>query len=236
MPLVLHRLCAPCNPALAHRSTSPGRTAIIAPEVKRRAAMAEGEGMSSARLEAFSDGVLAIIITIMVLDLHAPSSGGPSALLALWPTFFSYTLSFFVVAVYWLNHHRTFHLVRRVDTGVLWANILFLFCLSFLPFLTHLMSNMALSAFAVALYAGWMLVCVVAGMVLRLAVLHEGSVDAPARAVMSRGIRKNLLTIFAYAAAAALAYVSPWLGLLIISGTASVYVFPDFGLVRRQRR
>src|SRR3954470_16638075 len=97
------------------------------------------QNMSSARLEAFSDGVIAIIITIMALELKAPHADDAAQLLALWPVFMSYVLSYLMVAIYWVNHHRLFHLMKQVDNRILWSNILLLFCLSLVPFATAYM-------------------------------------------------------------------------------------------------
>src|SRR4051812_27452109 len=125
--------------------------------------------MSSSRLEAFSDGVLAIIITIMVLELKAPHGDGFASLLSVWPVFLSYTLSYVMVAIYWLNHHRLFHFIKVVDIRILWANILLLFCLSFVPFATAYMGE-NLSPFSTALYSATLLVCALAFYVLRAAI------------------------------------------------------------------
>jgi len=165
---------------------------------------------SSSRLEAFSDGVFAIIITIMVLDLRPPVAEGIGALLQLWPVVLSYVLSFFVIAVYWLNHHRTFHIVKRVGTAVLWANILLLFCLSLVPFFTAYMGEHRVSGLSVALYAGDMFVCCLAAMVLRFAMLRENPSDDPAIRAMNRaGARKNAWSLLFYGAAVPLAAVRP---------------------------
>src|SRR5256885_10545112 len=122
--------------------------------------------MNSTRLEAFSDGVIAIIITIMVLELKAPHAPSPEELLALWPTFLSYVMSYVMVAIYWLNHHRLFHLAKPVDTRILWANILLLFCLSLVPFSTAYAGENRLSPFATAVYAAVLLLCALAYLVL----------------------------------------------------------------------
>ena len=115
--------------------------------------MVGDEPLSPGRLEAFSDGVIAIILTIMVLELKAPASADPKRLLHEWPIFISYVISYFYVAVYWINHHHLFHRVKRVDLPILWANIAVLFCMSLIPFFTEWMESTRLSAFPTAVYA-----------------------------------------------------------------------------------
>jgi len=101
--------------------------------------------MKTNRIEAFSDGVMAIIITIMVLELKAPHDPTPASLAKMWPTLFAYVLSFIIIAIYWVNHHHLIHLVSRVDSVILWANINLLFWLSLIPWVTvYLGDNHAL--------------------------------------------------------------------------------------------
>jgi uncharacterized membrane protein len=188
----------------------------------------------SGRLEAFSDGVFAIIITIMVLDLRPPEAEGIHALLQLWPVALSYAVSFFVVAIYWLNHHRTFHFVKRVGTAVLWANILLLFCLSLIPFFTAYMGEHRVDALSVALYAGDMFVCGLAALVLRVTMIRENPSDDPAVQAMNRaGARKLVLTLILYVAAVPLAAVSAALALALIFLAAAAYVLPSLGVRAR---
>jgi len=101
--------------------------------------------MKTNRIEAFSDGVIAILITIMVLELKAPHDPTPTSLAKMWPTFFAYVLSFIIIAIYWVNHHHLIHLVTRVDSVILWANINLLFWISLIPWVTvYLGDNHAL--------------------------------------------------------------------------------------------
>ena len=189
--------------------------------------------MSSARLEAFSDGMFAIIITIMVLDLRAPVGGGTAALLALWPVFFSYGLSFLTVAIYWMNHHRTFHLVKQVDVGVLWCNILLLFCLSLIPFATAYMGSNHMSSLAVALYCALLMICTLVFCVLRMAMARHFGEDAHLRAWNRAAARKGWFAIAIYAAGIPLAYVKPSLALLLCFSIAALYFVPGFGTRER---
>ena len=117
--------------------------------------MAEGEGrFSKARLEAFSDGVIAVIITIMVLDLKAPESAEPAALLKLWPSFLIYLVSFVFVAIYWINHHNLVVAARHVTARLIWANNALLFCLSLIPFATVYVAGTDLAPLAWVWNAG----------------------------------------------------------------------------------
>jgi TMEM175 potassium channel family protein len=109
--------------------------------------------MKTNRIEAFSDGVMAIIITIMVLELKAPHDPTPASLAKMWPTLFAYVLSFIIIAIYWVNHHHLIHLVSRVDSVILWANINLLFWLSLIPWVTVYLGDNHALPFPVALYA-----------------------------------------------------------------------------------
>ncbi len=129
--------------------------------------------MGTGRLEAFSDGVIAIIITIMVLELKVPLRADPATLLAQWPVFLSYALSYLVVAIYWVNHHRLFHIVPRVNSAVLWSNNFLLFCLSLIPFATAYMGENQFRPFPTATYAALLLACAIAFLMLREIVSKE---------------------------------------------------------------
>src|SRR6266704_3238334 len=110
--------------------------------------------MKATRIEAFSDGVMAILITIMVLELKAPHDPTPASLAGMWPTFFAYVLSFVIIAIYWVNHHYLIHLVDRVDAAILWANMNMLFWISLIPWATVYLGDNHALPFPVALYAG----------------------------------------------------------------------------------
>ncbi len=178
--------------------------------------MAEHEVMTPTRLEAFSDGVIAIIITIMVLDLHAPL-GGSEALVKLWPILLSYALSYFVIAIYWMNHHRVFHYVREVDAAVLWSNILWLFMLSFIPFATAYMGANHLSSFSVAIYSAVALGCALASTVMRLAIARHIGDDAKLRHLAEAARRHQLIALTVFAAGIPLAYLHPAISLALFT-------------------
>ncbi len=140
--------------------------------------------MTKGRLEAFSDGVLAIIITIMVLELKVPHEPTMAALSEIFPVFLSYILSFIYVGIYWNNHHHLFHAVERINGGVMWANMFLLFCLSLTPFATAWMGENHFAAVPVALYGGVLLACSIAFFILVKALLAIH----PPRSVLARSI------------------------------------------------
>src|SRR5262245_13459030 len=133
--------------------------------------------MSKGRLEAFSDGVVAIIITIMVLELKAPHGIELTALKPLLPTFLSYVLSFLYVGIYWNNHHHLLHATRRVTGGILWANLHLLFWLSLFPFVTGWMGENHFAALPAALYGLVLLLAGVAYLILQRAIVHRQAGD-----------------------------------------------------------
>ena len=142
--------------------------------------------MNTTRLEAFSDGVLAIIITIMVLELRVPHGTELSSLAPLWPVFLSYLLSFVYIGIYWNNHHHMLHATRSVSGGMLWANLHLLFWLSLVPFATGWMGENHFAPAATALYGVPLLMAAIAYWILQRAILrHEGSGSILAQAVGS---------------------------------------------------
>lgn len=170
--------------------------------------------MPSGRTEAFSDAVIAIIITIMVLELHAPEGADWSALRSLAPIFLSYLFSFVYLGIYWNNHHHLFQAVERVDGKVLWANLHLLFWLSLIPFTTAWMGEHPFAGPPVALY-GFVLLC--AGLAYYLLahalVATHGSASALAAALGSDA--KGRVSVLLYAIAVPLALVASWLALAI---------------------
>jgi len=182
--------------------------------------------MGKGRLEAFSDGVIAIIITIMVLELRAPDGGGLAALRPLLPTFFSYVLSFVFIAIYWNNHHHMIHAVEHVDGAVLWSNLHLLFWLSLVPFTTAWMGRNRFSAGPVALYGAVALMAGVAYYILaRTLVRHHGRGSRLARAI--GGDFKGKLSVFLYALAVLLAFASPRLSLGLYVLVELMWLVPD---------
>jgi uncharacterized membrane protein len=164
--------------------------------------------VSKGRLEAFSDGVLAIIITIMVLELSVPHQPTLEALLALWPLFLSYVLSFANVGIYWNNHHHLFQAVRAVDGRVLWANLHLLFWLSLVPFGTAWMGENEFAALPVAVYGVILVAAAVAYYILVRALIRCQPADAPLAAAIGSD-RKGKLSPAIYAAAIPIALFVP---------------------------
>jgi uncharacterized membrane protein len=182
--------------------------------------------MTRGRLEAFSDGVIAIILTIMVLELRPPHGTGLADLGPLWPKLLSYVLSYVNVAIYWNNHHHLMHAVERVNGKVLWANMTLLFWLSLIPFTTAWMGEHQPAPVPVAIYGTVLLLAGTAYFVLTrvLLGLHaEGS--ALARALGQDW--KGKVSVLVYAAGIPLAFLSPWLSLAGIVGVAILWLVPD---------
>ncbi|TWI43743.1 putative membrane protein [Pseudoduganella flava] len=185
-----------------------------------------GRGMGKSRLEAFSDGVIAIIITIMVLELKVPHEATIDALLPLWPLFFSYVLSFVYVGIYWNNHHHLLQLATRVDGRALWANLHLLFWLSLLPFATNWLGEHSLAAMPMATYGAVLLMCAIAYEILvRSLVALHGPQSGLARAI-GRDV-KGWVSIVLYAAGVPLSFWLPWLGAAFYVGLALLWIRPD---------
>ncbi len=183
--------------------------------------------MGPGRLEAFSDGVIAILITIMVLELHVPASHEPAALVALWPVLMSYLLSFLVIAIYWVNHHGLFHRCREVNNAVLWSNIAFLFCISLIPFATAYLGENRFTPFATALYAGALLLAGISFVPMRRAVERQLVHDPGSRRARRRAATKNYVSIALYAASIPLAFVHPAITLAVCWAVAAIYFLPN---------
>jgi uncharacterized membrane protein len=183
----------------------------------------EGETMTPARLEAFSDGVIAIIITIMVLELKIPHSPEPAALLEQWPLFGSYALSYVMVGIYWVNHHYLFKAVRHVTHGILWANLLLLLFLSLVPFATGYVGENHLAPFPMALYAVVMLMPALCYYVLHTAIIRAGGHES---AAAQRSSRKGLIALALYAVAIPAAYLHPGVTIALIVVVAVMYLVP----------
>ena len=182
--------------------------------------------MSKSRLEAFSDGVLAIIITIMVLELRVQHGDTLAALAPLLPVFLSYVLSFIYVGIYWTNHHHMLHATARVSGAVLWANLHLLFWLSLLPFVTGWMGENHFGALPSALYGAVLLMAAIAYWILEWLIMRgEGEASLLARAI--GGELKGKLSIGLYALAIVLVAVQAWLAQLIYIAVALMWLVPD---------
>ncbi len=182
--------------------------------------------MGRGRLEAFSDGVLAIIITIMVLELKVPHGADAAALRPLVPVFLSYVLSFVFVGIYWSNHHHLLHAVRHVNGRVLWANLHLLFWLSLIPFVTGWMGENHFAALPVALYGAVLLAAAIAYYVLaHVLASHHGPDSALAKALGTDF--KGKVSVAFYAAAIPLAFLSPWVACALYVAVAVMWLIPD---------
>src|SRR5918992_3830007 len=182
--------------------------------------------MGSGRLEAFSDGVLAIIITIMVLELKVPHGAGLADLRPLVPVFLSYVLSFIYVGIYWNNHHHLLHAVRHVNGRILWANLHLLFWLSLIPFVTGWMGENHFAAWPVAFYGVVLLFAAIAYFILtRVLISYHGSDSAIAKA-LGKDFKGKVSVVF-YAAAIPLAFVNSWLACALYVVVAVMWLIPD---------
>jgi uncharacterized membrane protein len=188
--------------------------------------------MGKNRLEAFSDGVIAIIITIMVLELKVPHNPDFSALLPLWPVFMSYVLSFIYIGIYWNNHHHLLHAVKEVSGGVLWANLHLLFWLSLIPFVTAWMGENHFETGPVVAYGFVLFMCAIAySLLVRRLIVHHDKNATLAEAIGDD--RKGKISIVLYLAGIALAWFAAWLGFLVYVGVAVMWLIPDRRIERK---
>lgn len=183
--------------------------------------------MKANRLEAFSDGVIAIIITIMVLELKVPHGGSAEALRGLLPVFLSYLLSFVMVAVYWVNHHHLIHLADRVDGTLLWCNINLLFWLSLFPFVTANLGENCSQPLSMALYAFIALSSALSWALLKWAMGRNLRHDPTRIQLLNETKLKNWVSVAMYACAIPVAYVSMPLSILLCVMPALLYFVPD---------
>ncbi|MGE0877434.1 MAG: TMEM175 family protein [Acidimicrobiia bacterium] len=187
--------------------------------------------MSSDRLKAFSDGVIAILITIMVLELRPPEGSTLSALEDLVPVFWTYVLSFVFIAIYWNNHHHLLAVVERIDGAVLWANMHLLLWLSFTPFVTAWMGEHPRQATPVSVYGVVLFGSGVAYFILVRALLHIHDVGSTLAQAIGTD-RKGVLSMLAYLAAIPLSIVEPMAGIALYIVVAVVWLVPDRRITR----
>jgi uncharacterized membrane protein len=191
--------------------------------------------MGKDRLTAFSDGVIAIIITIMVLELKVPHGADWAALKSLAPALLSYVLSFVYLAIYWNNHHHLLHTVTRVDGLILWANSHLLFWLSLVPAATGWMGDNFLAPLPTAVYGVILLMPAIAYYLLQMAIVHQqGRKSVLANALGSDF--KGKVSMLLYAAAVALAFVSPWISIAVYALVAVMWLIPDRRIERALRQ
>jgi uncharacterized membrane protein len=182
--------------------------------------------MSKARLETFSDGVIAILITIMVLELRVPHGAGWAALRPLVPLLLSYALSFIFLAIYWNNHHHMFHTVDRVNGRILWANMHLLFWLSLVPFATGWMGENNFASLPTALYGFVLLMAAISYTILVYAIIAHQGPHSKLRAAIGKD-RKGMISMALYAAAVPLAFVHREIAWAIFVVVALIWLAPD---------
>jgi len=182
--------------------------------------------MGKTRLEAFSDGVIAIIITIMVLELKAPHGSSLADLKPLVPVFLSYVLSFANVGIYWNNHHHLLHTVRQVSGPMLWANLHLLFWLSLMPFTTAWMGENHFESLPTALYGFVLLMCGVSYTILQRTIIQKHGQESELARALGRDT-KGKVSLLAYIAAIPLAFVSEWIADAIFVAVALMWFVPD---------
>jgi uncharacterized membrane protein len=182
--------------------------------------------MHKSRLEAFSDGVIAILITIMVLELKVPHGSDLTALSEIWPVLISYVLSFIYLAIYWNNHHHMFHAAKHVNGAVLWANMHLLFWLSLVPFVTGWMGENHFPQVPVALYGFVLLMAGVAYFILSRTLIHFHGADSLIAQAIGKD-RKGIISVLLYALAIPLAFVSTWISYGIYVAVAGMWLVPD---------
>jgi len=182
--------------------------------------------MGRGRLEAFSDGVIAILITIMVLELKVPHGADWTALVPVLPVFGTYVLSFVFLGIYWANHHHLLHTVERISGGVLWANAHLLFWLSLIPFVTGWMGESHFAAVPTALYGCVLILCALAYTILQQVIIGYQGAGSRLAAAVGRD-RKGRASIVLYAAAIPLAFYEQWISGAIYVAVALLWLIPD---------
>ena len=182
--------------------------------------------MGRTRMEAFSDAVIAIVITIMVLEMKVPHGTDLEALRPLLPVFLSYTLSFIYLAIYWNNHHHMLHMVDRVGGGILWANIHLLFWLSLVPFVTGWMGENHWAPLPTAVYGLVLLMAAIAYFILQLTIIRQQGPDSPLKKAVGNDWKGNVSPIL-YASAIALSFVHVAIAGALYILVALIWIVPD---------
>ena len=188
--------------------------------------------MSKGRLEAFSDGVLAIVITIMILELHAPQGTALNDLFALWPQFLAYAMSFWYLAIYWVNHHHLLQAAKTVSGWVLWANMLLLFTLSLVPFATAWMGEHSFAAVPVAIYNA-VLILPALSYTLLVQALERAPGQSTTISEALEGDKKGPASLMLYILATIVSVFAPIVAVLIVIGVGTMWIIPDRRLESR---
>jgi uncharacterized membrane protein len=185
-----------------------------------------GPGMSKNRLEAFSDGMIAIFITVMVLELKVPHGGDWAALRPLLPPFLTYVLSYVFLGIYWSNHHHLLHAADKVNGSILWANLHLLFWLSLIPVTTGWMGDNHLAPVPTAAYGVVLLLSAVAYTILQQRIIASQGGESKLKQAVGRD-RKGKLSLACYASAVPLAFLRPWIAILVYVFVALIWLVPD---------
>src|SRR5258706_6820233 len=188
--------------------------------------------MTKTRLEAFSDGVIAIIVTIMVLEIKVPHEATMSALLGLWPVFMSYLLSFVFISIYWGNHHHLLRPVNHVNCQIIWSNMHLLFWLSLVPFSTGWMGENHFQELPVALYAINLLLCAIAYYILQTTIMKHHTFSEKLAEAMKKQEKKGMASLFLYIVSIIAAFFNPVISEIIFGVVAIMWVIPDKNIER----
>ena len=188
--------------------------------------------MTKTRLEAFSDGVIAIIITIMVLELKIPHTDQLEQLTSLLPVFLSYLLSFVFIGIYWGNHHHLVHVVKKVTPGIIWANLNLLFWLSLIPFVTGWMGENGFSTQPVALYGTVLVLAAIAYFILQQTIIRGHAFSAPMTEAMNKQKIKGMISLAGYVSSVPLAFVHAGISAGIFIAVAIIWLIPDRNIER----
>lgn len=183
--------------------------------------------MNKSRLEAFSDGVIAIIITIMVLELKVPHEATWTALANLWPVFLSYILSFIFVAIYWANHHHLMHTVHHVNSAIMWSNNALLFTLSLIPFSTGWMGENHFENIPVALYSINLFICAISYYILQQTIMKHYKHSTALTEALKKQEKKGMLSLLCYLISVPLAFYLPILAACCFTFVSILWILPD---------
>ena len=182
--------------------------------------------MNKNRLEAFSDGVLAIIITIMILEIKVPEDDSFESLKPLIPVILSYVLSFVYVGIYWNNHHHMFQVIKKVSGSILWSNLFLLFWLSLIPFGTSWIGSQNFSAAPMSIYGFILLMCAISYFSLQNQIIKLEGKDSILYKAVEKD-KKGKISLICYILAIPLAFVSPWISGLLYTTVALIWIIPD---------
>lgn len=191
--------------------------------------------MKTTRLEAFSDGVLAIIITIMVLELKIPHGTDWESISPLLPVLLSYILSFVYIGIYWGNHHHLLHTVHHVDSKIIWANLHLLFWLSLIPFATAWMGENSFENITVAAYNVVLIFCAISYTILQNIIRKQYTGTTPLIVALNKQAKKGYLSLALYAAAIPLAFVHSGISAALIILVAIIWIIPDKNIEKAMR-